>query len=112
MKVIGALCAMALCVSATPAQEGPVSSSMPPERFRKLGVVPVLFVPFHQLNEFCAVPREEGRTLLGCTRRLKSGQPIVIMPDPCPAGEGEFYARIMCHENAHALGGWSGNHEL
>lgn len=76
-------------------------------------MVPVVFVPFDMLNEVCGVPREEGKRLLGCTRQLKSGGPIVVMPDPVPAAEnGEFYARIMAHELGHALGNWSGNHEL
>ena len=114
MKTALALAAALLCVSATPVieTEGRTSNSIPPERFRALGVVVTVFVPFNQLPAFCGVREEPGKVLLGCTRFLKAnGKPVIFMPDPCPAAmAGEYYARIQCHENAHALGGWTGDH--
>lgn len=115
-KLATAIAAMVLCVSATagePTKEGRYSSSIPPERYRGLGAVIAVFVPFHLLNEACGVPREEGKTLLGCATRTKEGAPIVFLPDSCPAAiNGELYARVVCHEIAHAKGGWSGDHEF
>ena len=115
-KLATAIAAMILCVSATagePVKEGRFSSSIPPERYRALGAVIAVFVPFDKLNDACGVPKIEGKTLLGCAMRTKEGAPLVVLPDSCPAAiNGELYARVVCHEVAHTRGGWSGDHEL
>lgn len=112
LKTITALAAAFLCVSAAPVEqvkEGRWSESIPPERFRVLGLVPVVFAKFEDLPTLCGVDVPPGKVLMGCTRRTKEGVPIVFMPDPCPVAEVDYYARIACHELAHA-GGWPGDH--
>ena len=72
-----------------------------------------MFVPFEHLPKVCGAVVPEGKVLLGCVRETTTGLKVMFLPDACPAAEnGELYARIVCHETAHALGGWSGNHEF
>jgi|GEM_PF-6781510 len=115
-KLATAIAAMCFCVSASagePAKEGRHSASLPPERYRALGAVVAVFVPFGKLNEACGIPREEGKLLLGCSKRTTKGVPVVFLPDPVPAAQnGELFALVVAHELAHANGNWSGDHEL
>lgn len=86
-------------------------SGLPPVRFVKGGLVRVLLVHPDQLYEACASPRVPGLSLMGCARMSKAGDKIIVIAHPClSASEG--YAAIFCHESAHAIGGWSGLHEL
>ena len=111
-KAIAAIAVAILCVSAT-ASEGRWSNSIPPERFQKTGVVAVAFIPPELIAEACGIKDvPEGKVVVACTRRFKKGAPIIFMPNPCLVAEVDYYARIACHENAHAIGGWSGNHEI
>lgn len=81
----------------------------PPVRFIKEGFVPVLFVAPGRINEACGLENPDGLTLVACARMTKGGVKVVIMPHPC-AAMIESYALVLCHETAHAIGGWSGEH--
>lgn len=86
----------------------PYSSAMPPIRYRGESAAITLFV--YDVSGYCG-EAPEGFTTLGCRRRLKTGEPVIILPHPCPAAEaGEFYALIACHEVGH-VNGWGANHE-
>ena len=113
IKAAAALAVSFMLVSATPAQEGRNSSSIPPERFRATGGVFTVMLPYNKLYEACGIEPVEGMQLHGCAFKTAEGIPVVIVPDPCPFAErGEWFARIQCHEAAHALGGWGPSHEI
>lgn len=42
--------------------------------------------------------------VMACTRPLKTGEKVIVMPNPCLFSDIEYYARIQCHENAHYQG--------
>jgi len=88
------------------------SDAMPPQRFRGDGVATVFFLSRADVTSICSAGRSPpaGGVVLACSTR-KDGRRIVVMPNPCPAGEaGDYWAQIMCHENGH-LEGWTGQHE-
>ena len=95
-------------ISASPAP-GTINNGMPPERFRGDSIALVIFTDRAGIDKMCGVA-PPGHYIIACKRTLENGAPIVIMPNPCPLGEVEFYAKIMCHENGH-VNGWSGEHE-
>ena len=86
-------------------------SGLPPVRFVKGGLVPVLFVHPDQLYEACGAPKVEGLELKGCARMMKTGQKAIIIPHPCLSLDGQ-YTVILCHETAHAIASWPGDHPL
>lgn len=115
-KILAALAALSLLGAAQPVATGPGTpyyDGIPPVKYQRTGFAIVLFVPPALINQACgATDMPPGLTLLACTRRLKAGPKVTIMPDPCAFATTSEYARILCHENAHALGGWSGTHPL
>ena len=75
----------------------------PPARFmRGQGVAVVGYVPAAETAGLC------GGAALACTAMRDDGSaPLIVMPDPCGAEfTDEDYARLQCHENSHAFGGW------
>src|SRR5688572_20541417 len=104
MSAFKLLLAAPLLLSAVPNQST-VNNGLPPERFRGNSVSFVVFTSRAGINVACGVARP-GFIIIACKRQI-DGVPVIFMPNPCPMGERETYARIMCHENAHTLG-WSG----
>lgn len=103
MKAALALCAAVACTSAAPR---PQFAGMPPERFQGDGVAVVLFVS--DVRQYCNSDVPPGYTLIACAKRVDD-TPVIVMPNPCPLGEYEFYARIACHELGHT-NLWPGDH--
>lgn len=90
-------------------QYGTPNADMPPLRFQGDSVSVVVFTSQAGIEEYCgkATP---GFVMIACHREAKNGASIIFMPNPCPVGELDYYAKIMCHENGHSLG-WTANHE-
>ena len=110
-KVLTAIAAMLACVSATAsAQVHAPANPMPPPEYRGTGAVIVVFVPEYMLEQVCGIKAPEGLRLRACARMFPGGKKYVVMPDPCPAAATDDYALVMCHEVAHALGNWPGDH--
>lgn len=86
-------------------------AGMPPERFQTGEPIKTttIYVPLSDLPAACGTEVPEGKILLGCYRSSFLGS-VIILPDPCPLGAVELYARIACHEISHQRG-WSGDHE-
>lgn len=108
MKSLAALAAAVLL--AAPSEPPRWSNAIPPERFQRTGLVPVLFIPQPGIAGACGGAGEppEGLVIVACTVTLESGARLVVMPDPCPFAEADYYARIMCHEaSGHYLSNWS-----
>jgi len=88
-----------------------IYAGMPPERFQvKQASAEIRFVPMVNVASACKSKNTPYKTTLACTRKTIFGTDI-ILPDPCPFGDTERYAALVCHEIAHHSGGWSGNHE-
>jgi hypothetical protein len=81
--------------------QGTINSDLPPLKYRGDISTTVAFV--NDLNKACGEPPKDKRWL-GCRR---GG--IVYMPNPCPTGQVEEYAKIMCHEMGH-VNGWTRDH--
>jgi len=83
-----------------------IYAGMPPERFRGDTAAIVLFVG--DVGAQCG--QKPPYRMLACHRRIK-GTSYIVLPNPCPFGDdGEYFARLACHEAAHAQG-WTGMHE-
>lgn len=78
--------------------------TLPPERYRGDNTVVVTFAKPELVQELCG--RHGVSELIGCANLLP---PSIIVPNAC-AFPNEVYARIVCHEAAHALG-WTYKHE-
>ncbi|WPZ05474.1 hypothetical protein [Pelagerythrobacter marinus] len=107
MKALAAIAAGLSVASAAPV-ERPYFAGMPPERFQGEGVAIVMFAD--DVNDHCPLGVPAGYTLLGCAFQVE-GTPVLVLPNPCPMGDVELFARIACHELGHR-NGWSGGHEL
>lgn len=108
MKLLAAL------LAATPLVTGPGTAyyaGMPPERFRGPALVRMQVVPEAELYTACNSKPVSELRLLGCARKDWLGRPYIVVPDPCPRGEVEQTARVLCHELAHAARGWTASHE-
>lgn len=70
-----------------------VNPAMPPARFQALGTTTVVFSSDPATD--CQIGNATACTL---------GK-VVIVPDPCQF-PNDFYALLLCHENAHRFGGW------
>ena len=99
-KAATALAALVMCVS-----------SAPPQLYRADGPITVVFVPTSKVETACGITAPEGMVLRACARSYPWGQRYIVMPDPCEYLD-QPYAEWQCHENAHALGGWPGDHPL
>ena len=89
---------------------GTVYSGLPPARYWNGGVAVVVYVD--DVTQFCNVTIPEGATLKACTKILKDGTPVNILPNPCVAAlTGDGYATLVCHEWAHSQS-WPGDHPL
>lgn len=114
MKALALLAAALLAAPSAPVETGPGTryyAGLPPVRYVKGGFVAVLFVHPAQLYEACGTKPIPGMVLHGCSRVMKTGQKAIIVSHPCLALDGP-YSAILCHESAHALGGWPGTHPL
>lgn len=109
-KAWAAIAAMVLCASATASAQEVDPDPMPPVKYRALGGVPVVFVPSYDMWRACGMTPIPGRYLFACAKWLPNGKRFIVMPDPCETAHLDQYALIMCHENAHALGDWPGDH--
>lgn len=94
-----------LLLSAAPADNPRINSGMPPERFQGEAVAVTLFV--NDVTQFCGKP-PEGYRILACQKEVR-GVDYIVLPNPCPLGDVEFFAKLACHEIAHARG-WPGIH--
>jgi hypothetical protein len=120
MKLCAFVCAalalglpgFALIAGDTPpiVQGGTVNSDMPPIRFQGNNISVVHFTDQDGIHKYCGKP-EKGYTMVACRRQTNEGVSVLFMPNPCPTGGLEWYAKIACHELGH-VNGWSGNHEL
>lgn len=101
-------------ISATPDYAPMLEQHIPPAEFQAYGATNIIIVSPVEIAKYCgglsAKDEESGKVLLGCTKFNFVGNTIIV-PDPCPLAEQELYALILCHEAAHALGGWSSRHE-
>lgn len=81
----------------------------PPQEYQRVGTLPVTFVPNQEsLNKLCGDLTDKTFQVKGCSLR---GKHHIVLEDPCqPQYRYEVYARRVCHELAHALGNWPGNH--
>lgn len=107
MKALIALAAAAL-LSAPSAEHGPIFAGLPPERHQGDSVGVVAYVS--DITAYCG-QASPGFVIYGCARTV-DGVRVAILPNPCLVGAVNFYARLACHEAAHANHGWGGNHEL
>lgn len=90
-----------LALVAMPAGSTLYFDGMPPERYQ--GNARVMIHTVDDLNTVCGVP-PPGKFWQGCTRGI-----TVYMPNPCPVGRSQEYARILCHEFGH-IRGWPATH--
>ena len=104
------LLAAALLIGAAPPADGQWSDATPPVRYQGPIQAILMTVPPEAMNAACGASPPAGTVVIACTRFLKSGAPVIIMPDPCPYAEVDRYAAILCHEGAHANHNWPGNH--
>ena len=103
-KVVAALTAGFLCVSATGSAH---DAGLPPPKYMGENAAVVIFA--NDVTEHCG-PAPEGMVKLGCSGKLKDGTPVIVVPNPnAQAFDGEFYARIVAHELGHR-NGWPGTH--
>lgn len=108
MKSLALLAAAPMLSSATPLAHGPIYAGMPPESYWMADTAALTFY-VNDVAGACEITAPEGFVLMGCTRHF-DGVAVIVLPNPC-LFEGEVYARIACHERAHALS-WPGNHPL
>jgi hypothetical protein len=74
---------------------------LPPTRYEGNRTLKLTVVD--DLTTVCGQP-PKGFAFLGCAR----GE-TAFLPNPCPRGPTESYARVLCHELAH-LNGWPATH--
>lgn len=87
------------------------SSAIPPVKYQRTGLVPVVFVPPEMIRDACSAVGEPptGSVIVACTRWVEvDGQlvRIVVMPTACAVAEVDPYAAVMCHEQSHYLANW------
>lgn len=108
MKALLAASALLLTGPGTPFFDGP-----PPARFRSSETtVRLRIVPPAEIRAACNSPNVAGLILRGCARSDWLGRPTIVLPDPCPDAGRDYTAQILCHELAHARGGWPADHPL
>lgn len=78
----------------------------PPARFRHNTIVPVQFVDQSVTGIACA-NRAKSAVLLAS--QACADTDLITMPNPCTVANGGWYARVFCHELAHA-NGWPPEH--
>lgn len=101
--------ALALALSSPASQlNGTMNAGLPPVRFQNNAVAIVVFTDRIGIDAECGVA-PPPYTVIACTKAI-GDTPVVFMPNACPAGATEYFARIMCHEMGHVQG-WSGEHE-
>lgn len=76
----------------------------PPQRFRALGMVIVIYGTQKTIDKECG---KAPATFI--TEGCANGERIVL-PDPCRFPKSDEFARITCHELAHELGNWPESH--
>lgn len=77
---------------------------MPPAHYRGDAAASVVFRDQSKLEELCG-KAPTGKMWLGC----QEGK-TVVLPNPCPYADREWYAFIVCHEVGH-LNGWKATDE-
>ncbi|MBB3990303.1 hypothetical protein [Croceicoccus naphthovorans] len=91
----------------------PTDPHLPPVQFRSSKVKPtILFAHPDVVNIACRPnlghPIPPGSRIIACAAQTGKDQGVLIMPDPCLYAETDWYAYVLCHENAHISGekGW------
>lgn len=82
-----------------------VYSGMPPERFQGDKVAVVFFTS--DVESLCGT--NPPYQILACHKRIKDTS-YIVLPNPCPHGRTEYFAKLACHELGHA-NLWGRNHE-
>lgn len=75
---------------------------MPPERFQESAELHIKFVPEPNSPGACGIASK------GVFEACVRGN-TVYLPNPCPMGNTERFARLTCHEMAH-VNGWPADH--
>lgn len=91
------LAALAATVPTTLIYDG-----MPPDRFQQSAEMHVKIVPEPNSKGACGLASQG--IFEACIRGT-----TIYLPNPCPFGPTESYARLVCHEMAHH-NGWPANH--
>lgn len=114
MKALLAL-AVPLLLSVTPTVfsdrvdlAGPLwSDATPPVRFQGPGLAITAFLPVAEMQAVCGetLNPPDGVFIRACTKWLKTGEPVIVLPLPCDF-DGEEYGHLVCHELAHAAYNW------
>lgn len=107
MKTLIAI-ATGLSLSSAAPVDRPYFAGMPPERYQGEGAAVVMFAD--NVEAYCPASIPDGYVLLGCAFEYE-GAPVLVLPNPCPLGDAEMFARIACHELGHR-NGWTGRHEI
>lgn len=94
---------------APPIAPATMDNGMPPKRFHGNSSAVIIFTDRAGIDELCDTA-DPGFQIVACKRTFENGVPLVVVPNPCPIGNVELYAKIMCHEMAH-VNGWSREHE-
>ena len=84
------------------------SDALPPLRYQQNMAAVMVTVHPSMLAEACNVKVPPGYTLMACSFE-DQGTPVIIMPNPCLFADGDYYARILCHESGH-VNGWPATH--
>lgn len=112
MKWIVALAALLTAAPSVPQEVAtgpntPYFTGLPPAEFQSDNAQVVVFTS--TVTRFCG-EAPEGIRIIACSRTVNK-TPVLFLPNPCLAGQTEYYARIACHELGHR-NGWSGNHPM
>jgi hypothetical protein len=111
VKALLALCAAAFLAAPSTPAFGPGTrhfDGSPPLRFMGDATAITFFVM--DVDAICgAAP--PGYTRMGCQFQTADGVPVIVVKNPCPYTYVDAYARLICHEIAHARL-WPGDHPL
>lgn len=90
-----------------PTAAGTINDGLPPTRFQGDNYATVIFTTNVEL--YCGTLPKPAQ-IIACRRQTVEGQNVIVLPNPCPLGDAEWFARIACHEMGH-VSGWTAEHE-
>lgn len=107
-----ALTALVLAILASPREivTPSMSDALPPYRFQQDARVVTVYAAQREIDRRCGKSTVPGVVRIACKRSRLFGGSVLYLPNPCPWGHSETYARWTCHELGHA-NGWTAEHE-